>query len=376
MSKARFHAVIDPNKPVSLARQVHDVLREHIEGELIGHGEQLPSMRQLSEEMSVSMAVVRQAINDLTADGYLRVDARRGVFVSKPDFKVHDIALLLPMVCSHYVTRLMKGVHDGLSGTHYRLVIEAAEANFDEQMNILSRLDRAFVSGVIIVPPPFKRYAEAIQTLRERGLPCVQSLITVDESNSAPAVVTDEFEMGRQAIALLTDAGHRQIGVLDNNTDARTSGELRLGMGSALAEIGRKLSDVPVVEGNAATLDGENPFEDGIRTAEVILERYPELTALVAVTPNRAAGALLAARRRGIRVPEDLSIVGMGGDMEGLGLMDQGITMLDRPTEAIGRRSVFLLQQLIEGDQPTYRSVQLQPVLRERGSIGAPRGSV
>lgn len=340
----------------------------------LGHGTQLPSMRQLSEQTDVSMSVIRQAIARLTTEGYLRVDARKGVFVSRPRVRVGDIALVLPMIKTHFMSRLVSGIHHALVGTDFRLVIESAECSFDDQITLLERLDLAFIKGVIISPPPFAMHAPAIRELSRRGLPCVQVMSMLDQTDT-PAVVTDDFEMGRSAIDMLIDAGHTHIGVLDNNADARSMQDLRQGMNTALSRINASLSSLPVVEGDAAALDGEHPFQSSQDAASFMLEKYPDVTAIVGVTPNRAMGALLAAKQRGMSCPADLSIVGVGGDLPMLDLMDISLTMIDRPTEAIGRRAASLLQQRIDGDTQLSRTIHLQPLIKDRGSVAPPRGT-
>lgn len=355
-----------------MVRQVQRAIQQRIEIGELKHGTQLPSMRQLSEQTAVSVGVIRQAISQLTNDGYLRVDARRGVYVSKPQVRVRDIALVLPLVRTHFLARLLEGIHQGLAGTDGRLVVESAKAGYDEQMALLDRLDRAFVAGVIITPPPFAQYAQSINELRDRGLPCVQATAVLDQTD-APAVVTDEYEAGRLAIEQLTEAGHTRIGLLDNNTDARSTRDLRQGINAGLAMINEQMSSIPVVEGNAAALDGSHPFEDGERAAMVLLEKYPQITAVVGMTPNRTIGAYRAAVKLGRRVPDDLSIIGVGGDIDLMDMVGPGLTMIDRPTEMVGRRAAALIQQLIDGEAPTSRTIQLQPVLKRRGSVAPPR---
>lgn len=357
-----------------LIRQVHDRLLEQIEGGVLAHNIRLPSMRNLSEELGISVGIIRQAIGQLTHSGHLRVDARRGVFVSKPRLKVADIALALPMVQSHFVTDLMDGVLGGLKGTSYRMVIESAQGSFREEVRLLERLDRAFVAGVMVSPPPFAEDAHVIRDLVDRGVPCVQVMISV-EDKAAPSVTVDDFEMGRQAIELLVEAGHRHIGILDTNADAASIQTLRSGLDAGLAAIGKSLAKAVVVVGDAEQLDPQSPYEASEESARYLLKKYPHVTALVGMTPNRAIGACRAAIAAGLRVPEDLSIVGVAGDTEVAALIGPGLTTIDRPARAIGQRAALMLRQMIDGQKPTQSNIQLQPVLRRRGSVASPRPS-
>lgn len=355
-----------------LIRQVHDRLLEQIEGGVLTHNTRLPSMRNLSDELGISVGIIRQAIGQLTYSGHLRVDPRRGVFVSKPQLQVVDVALALPMVQSYFVTDLMDGVLGGLKGTSYRMVIESAQGSFREEVKLLERLDRAFIAGVMVSPPPFAEDAHVICDLVDRGVPCVQVMVSVDDK-AAPSVTVDDFEMGRQAIELLAAAGHRHIGILDTNADAASILTLRAGLDAGFAAIGGSLAKAAVVVGDAEQLDPQLPYEASEESARYLFRKYPDVTAVVGMTPNRAIGACRAALAAGLRVPEDLSIVGVAGDTDIAELTGPGLTTFDRPARAIGQRAALMLRQMIDGQKPTQTNIQLQPVLRRRGSIAAPR---
>ena len=363
---------IDPGSGTPLVRQIRDHLLGRIEDGTLEHNARLPSMRSFSEQTGVSVGIVRQAIGELTHTGHLRVDARRGVYVSRPRLKVTDVAVVLPMVRSHFVPDLLDGVLGTLRNTEYRVVVESAHGSFREEVRLIERLDRAFLAGTLVSPPPFAADAAVIRDLVDRGLPCVQVLVSVDD-RAAPSVTADDFEMGRRAVEVLTDAGHRRIAVLDTNADAASIRTLRAGLDAGLAAVGLSLAGVPVVRGDAGQLDAEAPYEASEESASYLLKKHPETTAVVGMTPNRAIGACRAALSCGLRVPEDLSVVAVAGDSEAAAHTGPGITALDRPTRAIGQRAALMLRQMIGGDKPAQANIQLQPVFKPRGSVAAPR---
>lgn len=331
-------------------------------------------MRQLGEEASVSFSVIREAIGKLTEEGLLRVDSRKGVFVSDPQVSVRDVALVVPMVSQSYFSRLITGIHSGLAGTQYRLVIESGQSSYTAQIELLERLDPAFLAGVIISPPPFQRHQAAIQELRSRGLHCVQVTSMID-AEKTPAVIADDFEIGWNAMNMLIEAGHRKIAIFDESADAFNYQQIRAGMDQALAKVGQSLRTVPVVEVDANLLDPEHPYAASEKAADFLLDRYPDVTGIATVDLNRAIALYRASHRRGLRIPQDLSIVGCGGDHRMLDTLFVPLTTLDRPVEAIGRRAASLLMQLIADQSVPNFPTQLQHVLHDRGSVGPPRGS-
>ena len=351
-----------------LVRQIERGLREQVASGKLGHGERLPSMRRLSDDLGVSVGIIRQAITQLSNDGVLRSDARRGVFVSRPAVAVRDVALVVPMLRGANLMPVLEGLRLGFLGTPYRTVIEAAEENFDDQAQMMERLDRAFVAGAIVMPPPLSRHAPALRRLKERGIPAVQISLHLDELNT-PAVVCDEFERGRLGMTHLIERGHRRIGLVDNTADARGYRDLRAGIDAALRRVGMTLADLPRALSDAAALDAEHPVALGEQTARRLLESAPDLTAVVGMTPNLTLGAVRALRNAGRKVHAEVSVLSIQGDTAALEHLHPPVTALETPFEAIAERAAAILHQMIEGGSVAQHAVQLPASLIERGSV-------
>jgi len=84
--------------------------------------------------------------------------SRGGVFVIGPQQQDKDIVLVLPGLQVEQMSRMVTGAQAGLVGMSYRLIIQAANTNFDDQMHLLRYLDRPFVAGVVICSPSLRRY--------------------------------------------------------------------------------------------------------------------------------------------------------------------------------------------------------------------------
>ena len=78
-----------------LIEQIRNDLRQKVRSGQLKPGYRLPSMRKLSDDLGVSLGIVHQAINTLTAEGVLDSQPRRGVFVIDPKIKKRDVALIL-----------------------------------------------------------------------------------------------------------------------------------------------------------------------------------------------------------------------------------------------------------------------------------------
>jgi DNA-binding LacI/PurR family transcriptional regulator len=178
----------------------------------------------------------------------------------------------------------------------------------------------AMVDGFII-----HRFEEAaIAEAQRRRLPCV--FVDMDGDAHASSVRIDDRAGARAAARHLVDLGHRRFAILSVLRDAavgaapvfhpagqsipRLTSTFSLdqdrlaGYISALAKGGVKAKDVPIVETRA------DVAASAIEGASMLFDRVPGLTAVLAMTDVQALGVMQEAHRRGIRVPEDLSVVG------------------------------------------------------------------
>ncbi len=377
---------IEPDSGEPLVRQIQRMLRREIGEGRLPAGEQLPSMRQIADDLGVSLGIVKQALNTLTSEGYLKSSPRRGVFVSRPRSSVRDVALVLPMLTNEQMVRVIAGVRKGLAGTNLRLVIQAADADYETELHLLEYLDPALVAGAIIYPPGVAQNAEPLARLRDRGIPVVQVVQAMDYS-STDAVVVDGFQQGRTAMKYLLDKGHRRIGFVDTTADAATFDEIREGMQAALEATELSWEDLRRVALSEADLDADTPWANGERAANLLLgndqranqrddqaddgdeDDDGQLTALIGINPHITLGCYRAARAAGRKIGIDISVLAMGSDLPTFALLQPSISVVDSPMEAIGERAARRLVKLMDGESDSSRVIELPPKLVERESV-------
>lgn len=232
---------------------------------------------------------------------------------------------------------------------------------------------RAPVDGFVVysMAPDDPLLAAAL----ERRLP----VVTVDMPGlrDAPGVAIDDVAAARTVAQHVLGLGHRRVGVLsleltpavrsgpaDTDRQAEASypvSKARLaGYRAAIRSSGLSWDDVPVYE------CAENTVEEGRAAAERLLRGRPRPTALLAMSDALALGGLEAARRAGLAVPHDVSIVGFD-DIAEAALTDPPLTTVREPHLEKGQKAGELMVELLAGESSLVM-VTLPTELVVRGS--------
>lgn len=354
--------------PRPFVLQIQERLRARIRSGELKPGQRIPSMRQFAEQSGASLGIVKQALTTLATEGFLRSHPGRGVYVAESQGTQRGVALVLPALDTEQAMKVVKGVKTGLGVGSARLLVMAADFDFQKESDLFQSLNASFIAGAIIVPPPVNRYVEPLRDLRRAGIPFVLA-DTVPESLEADSVQTDRVQMGRMAFGYLLERGHRRIGVVDHSGDSLSHRELREGADEALRKAGQCFALLPRVVTDVTDLQPKTPWINGERASRELLDKHPGLTAIVGMNDNLSLGVLRGARASGRSVPDDLSVLAIG-DLSSFVASDPPLTAIHQPHEAMGFEAARRLVELLDaaGLLPVQR-LQLSPQLVERASV-------
>src|SRR5689334_5424376 len=280
--------------------------------------------------------------------------------------RTHVIGVVVPFFTSPSAVERVRGVATALARSPYDLMlfdIESEERR-EHAFQLFDRGDRSDGLLMISLIPP----DDEVERLRSARLPCV----LVDAPHPAlPNVVIDDVRGGEVATSHLIELGHRRIGFLgDKPPDPfrfASSRDRTRGYEHALAAAGVELRPEYVREGTQS--------HHIARSTAIDLLRLPHRpTAIFAASDTQALGVLEAARILGIRVPEDLSVVGFD-DVEIAAHI--GLTTVRQPLFESGRRGAELLLQMLAGAAEQLgaeHTEQLSVELVVRSTTAAPAG--
>ncbi len=347
---------------------IQEELRRRIRSREFEPGSRIPSLRELSKDFEVSHALVQQAVNVLVGQGYLNSQAGRGTFVPESLVAGKTVALVLPSLGPEHMRDIIRGVKAGLGDDSYRLLLQAADSDYSQELQLLEGLTDALVAGAIVYPPPYARYAKQLAELVQgRQLPTV--LVDTELPGlEVDAVTTHREQLGRKAVEHLVECGHTRIGILGKDADSTSQELMRQGMAQMLEEAGIDFAALPRVRVPVGKAERAAAERRPARAVREFLSEHRELTAVVAVDDGLGVQCLQMARRLGLRIPEDLSLVVIG-DIKAYEVVDPPVTAVRQPHLEIGRAAAERLLQRLAGDTSPAQSSWLRPELIVRGSV-------
>lgn len=268
-----------------------------------------------------------------------------------------------------FMRLVMAGIADECEARGAGMTLVSTEERAEASWSIQT----AVVDGFIV--HCLKQGSALVSLARERKLPFVA--IDLDAGPGTSSVLVDDRRGAYLAARHLLDLGHRRVAILSMEVgpspcfgwmdagrfrcaEYRVERDRAAGYAAALAEHGIELERLPIMEAN-------NEPEPAARQAAELLAAHPETTAILAMSDVLALAAVAAARGRGLRVPQDLSVVGFD-DVPEAALADPPLTTVRQPIEEKGRAAARLI---FEGGGPRTEVLGVELVVR--GSTAAPR---
>jgi LacI family transcriptional regulator len=278
----------------------------------------------------------------------------------------HTLGLVVADIENPFFARAARGVADVAHEAGYEVLLVNSDEDPGIERAAVRTLHEKRVDGLIIAPAANDSGGH-LADLIGRGTPVVL-LDRVVSGMDADAVVVDNENAARRAIAHLTDLGHRRIALvtsqgLIHTNQARLAGYLR-----GLAEAGITSDDnlVRMVH-----------YERDAAAAEtrVVLTLPDPATAVFTTDNMMTLGAYDGILQVGRRLPDELSFVGFD-DLEWTTLVQPALTVVAQPTYELGAAAARRLFARIEGDDTPSRVITLDTTFVVRGSTGPAPGAI
>lgn len=337
-------------------------------------GDRLPSENELTERFGISRQTVRKAIGLLEEQGTVRRVRGSGTYVSfdrRENLERRNrIAVMTTYVESYIFPKTIQGIEKILFERGYSVQISFTNNTLEREKNVLTDLiNRDDVAGIIVegtksgLPNP---NLYLYRQLMNRKIPIV-FINTFYPELAVPHVSLNDVKAAETAVNYLIGKGHENIGAILKLDDGQ--GRLRyLGYLKAM-----EAAELPVTDSRLVWIDTDESKQLNY-CRDKILNRVEECSALFCYNDQIAFQLIRMLGERGIRVPENVSVISV--DDSDLALHSEvQITSLPHPKEKLGAKAAEVLLDMIEGKKSANtvefdtRVVERQSVA-ERKSIG------
>jgi LacI family transcriptional regulator len=335
------------------------------------------TLATVAASAGVSVATVSKVLNgraDVGPETRARVEsllAQHEYVVRRADGRATDSQPTIELVfhgwLSAYSLEIMQGVVDAATEADTAVAVsirprQAQPANERRTSSWARHLTAVGRRAVIDVVDDVRE--GDLSALSRARLP----LVVIDPLNVPRRQVTSvgatNFSGGLSATQHLLERGHRRIAYLGTDVNSAHNQARMHGYRAAMDAAG-----VDVPEGYVRS--GQSFYDDGVNGGAVLLDLPERPTAVFAATDEVAAGVIEAARVRGLRVPEDLSVVGFD-DTQVARLLSPPLTTVRQPLREMGRVAVRTALRLADGETLESHHVELATDLVVRGSTAPP----
>lgn len=272
----------------------------------------MTSIHDVAALAQVSIKTVSRVVNkapNVSPALQERVDAAIKQLGYRPNQSARRLAggrsFMIAYLYSNPALGYTGGIQSGAAGRcrdlGYHLVVEPISDSGEERFEVLERLVAALRPDGVLLVPPLSDDAALLARLAELRLPCAR--IAGSANAEGFNVQTPDRAGGRMVADHLIGLGHRRIGVITPPPLHRAALHRVEGFCDGLAAAGVAMEESLFVE-------GAFDFASGIRAGETLLALPQPPSAIFATNDDMALGVLTLAHRIGLRVPEDLSVVG------------------------------------------------------------------
>jgi len=333
------------------------------------------TQRELAAHLGLSYATVSRVFN---GDGRVTEPTRRRVMseAERLGFRGHALARALRlkksfavgMVATNsphsYWNDVLAAMEQRARTDGYHIIICHRDRRGGSAEQVKFLLDRQ-VDALVIAPHPTAEQLPVLREVAEDGVPL---LMLNNRLPDFPAhfLGTDSRSGMRRACEHLLRLGHQRIAFAPGPARDYTAESRLAGYRHALQGAGLAGEELVLQSAGWEQAAGEAAGREVLS-----LSRLP--TAIAAANDDVAIGIYVVLREAGLRVPEDVSLVGYSGDRAG-GLLATPLTTVRQPVEALGRRAAELVMELIDGRHEHLVAEELQDELVIRASSAAFEG--
>ncbi len=333
------------------------------------------TIKDIAKALGISTSTVSRALRDsheisqetkqLVLECAERLNYRPNpIALSLKEKRSRSIGVVVCEISNTFFSQIINGIESISYDRGYNVIISQSLESYEREVMNLQYLSSRSVDGLLISVSTETNDMSHLKALHDKGLPIVFLDRITDEINTH-SVILDNFKGAYEATEHLVQNGYKNIAAIANSEFLSITNERLAGYREALLANGITPDDSLVKHCFYGGMDfGE--VEDAVNKLFTLKNR-PD--AIFATSDKLTTGCLKTLHRRGVRVPDDMGLVGFSNS-DIAELLNPALTVVRQPAQEMGQQATELLLQLIESKRPVkqFEKRVLTPELHIRAS--------
>lgn len=274
------------------------------------------------------------------------------------------LLVTVPDIANPFFALILQGIEGAALRAGYAVLLGDTQHDEKREQQYATMLQRREADGLIFLGHRLPKAAATLVRSMPHGQAPVVNGCEFSPSLGVPSVHIDNAKAAFEAVDHLCQLGHRRIGVV---TGPMASPLSRDRLKGTMARANRDRAHITLT-----VAGGDFSIESGIAAGEQLLGGAKPPTGIFCFNDEMAIGVLHAARQHGVRVPDDVSVIGFD-DIRFAQFVDPPLTTIRQPMRELGEATVRLLLNILHGNVKDAVSVTLPHALIMRASTGPPR---
>lgn len=332
------------------------------------------TLKQIAKELNVSVSTVSKALNDspeISEQTKIKIKEYAKLKNYKPNViglnlknrKTKTIGVIIPNILNSFFAKVFSGIEKVADSRGYNVIMCISNESLEKEANTLEMLSNGTIDGFVLSISEEAQKNHEYNHLKEiisDGTPIVLFDRTTDELD-CDKVIVDDFDSALDSTQYLIDSGCKNIALL-STIDNLSIGKLRLqGYLQAL-----KNNGLPINENIILSTDSS----EGLNEKVEAMYANNTIDGVFALSEDESVAALKFGIKRGLRIPEDLSVIGFADGILASRRLSPSLTTVSQHGVEIGEVAAQLLIDRLESKEEhlPYQTKVIKTKLKERES--------
>ncbi|MBC8768358.1 LacI family DNA-binding transcriptional regulator [Arenibacter sp. BSSL-BM3] len=334
------------------------------------------TIKDIARELNIAPSTVSRALNDHPAIKKETKDAVKALAEEldyQPNLlalnllqkKSNTIGVIVPEITGHFFSAIITGIQDVIVNSEFNIMICLSNESYEEEMTIVKKLSKIQIDGVLVSPSSETKNFDHFRRLQKSGIP----VVVFDRDCpglEADKVLVDDYHGAFQAVEYLIGTGCKNIAHLGGPLNLSTTEHRLQGYLDALEK-----NNIPVNGKHIVHVPGFS-HKDGIKPTKKLLELKERPDAIFAYNDNIAISAMHIAKKMGLKIPEEVSVLGFDDEPHS-SFITPSLSTVWQPVYSMGMLSARILLSHLNNKNTTleFRKEVFKPELVIRASSKA-----